>query len=221
MGRARVFQRAAKVVLADCLQPGNLDFVWRTTFIQRQQLAMMPNQRCVGTIRNRALARETLLCKKCEVDRVKKTWVDRLVGLVFLLPHRRADPAVAITRLAIAQTHTMEHAIALEQVIVLLWRKLQIRPVPNKHPFQIRRQFADNFQIVRGDFLVNRGSVALQKRIVRPLFLFVCRAHGERWQSRGRAKPDTALQKGTPRGSNGFRLERMRIHLEGIYSSVA
>ena len=171
MSRARVLQRAAKVILADCLQPGNLDFMWRATFPQRQQFAMMPNQRRVGTIRKRALASKKLLCQKCEVDRVKDTRIERLVGLVFLLPRRRADPAVAITRLAVAQAHTVDHAVAFEPVIVLLRWKLQVRPVTNEHPFQVRRQLANNFQVVRGDFLVDRGEGSLQKRIV-PATLF-------------------------------------------------
>ena len=75
--------------------------MWRTRFPQRQQLAVMPNQRRVGTVRKRALAREKLLGQNREVDRVEDTRIERLVGLIFFLPRRRADPAVAITRLAL------------------------------------------------------------------------------------------------------------------------
>ena len=115
MGRARVFQRASKVVLTDCLQPGNLDFVRRTTFPQRQHFAMMPNQSRVGTIRERTLASKKLLCQKCEVDWVEDTRIERLVGLVFLLPRRRADPAVAIMNVALQQ-----NMMNAENVVVLV-----------------------------------------------------------------------------------------------------
>jgi hypothetical protein len=132
-------EAAAVIAGAARGQRAGLDFDRRMAFLQRQQAAGMKHDIGVGDA--------AVAGGRCGSPRqfAAEAAEQRAAGIVFGLPFRGADPAVAVTGAAVLQMKGVQHAVADEPVRA---RHLELRigAVAIERAIEVARQLALNFQ---------------------------------------------------------------------------
>src|SRR5262249_2227629 len=122
VGGEGVPELAAEGKGASGVQARHLDLVRRASLPQGEQLAVIPDPGGVGRVLERLLA----LGKLFEIGRVRNAGVEGLAGLLLLLPAGGTDVAVAVAGLAALDADAVQHAVAVEPVVMPQRRKLWI-----------------------------------------------------------------------------------------------
>ena len=153
-------ERAVEVPIAMRRQGLRIERERAMPFLQRKQLARVPDDIGVGDAAVLALSRRVGGC------RIAPAAEQRPMRLVLQLPFRRAHPAIAIADSAIGNVKSVDHAVADEPVMVMVARReLRIGTVAVERPGKVLRQFAAHRQIGRVGFEGERRIIAAEERI--------------------------------------------------------
>ena len=143
---------AAIVAGAAGLERAGLDLGRQMAFLQRQQASAVKHDIGVGNAAiagDRGRRARQFLAEAAE---------QRAAGVVFGLPFRGADPAVAVAGAAVLEMEGVQHAVADEPMRARRF-ELRIGTVAVERAVQFARQFAFDLEMRRVAFHRNRRSI--------------------------------------------------------------